>query len=455
MTPPEPSPLTLRSVFTSRAIAACFDDAALIAGMLAFERALARAEGACGVIPAAAANRIDAALHDVPIDVPRLVEEARRAGTIAIPFVKHITAHVAKTDDEASRFVHWGGTSQDVVDTALVLGATRATKLFLERWQSLGDALATLCDSHRSTPTLARTLLQPAAAIPFGFRVATWLDAMTRTRAFLRHAADDARVIQFGGASGVLASLGAGGSDVAEQLARELDLRVPSTPWHGIRDRVARLGAELAIACEVTAKIGLDVALLMQPGIGEAFEPDAPGRGGSSALPHKRNPVGAMYAREAGLRAPGLLAGLVAGTGGELERGLGQWQTQFWTLGELFASAGSGVEAMVEVIEGLRLDTDAMLRNLAATRGFVYAEALSMKIAETLGKSAAHARVEALCRDALSTGRSLEQALRADVDLAALVPPEVAAQIFDPASQFGASAAMIDRALVAWRSKET
>jgi 3-carboxy-cis,cis-muconate cycloisomerase len=454
MTGPD-SFVSLRSVFASPAIAACFDDAALIASMLAFERALARAEGACGVIPEAAAKRIDIALEDAPIDVPALVIEARRAGTLAIPFVKRITAHVAKTDEAASRFVHWGGTSQDVVDTALVLCATRATARLLERWQALGDALAALCDSHRDTPTLARTLLQPATPVPFGFRVATWIDAMTRTRGSLRRAVNDAGVIQFGGASGVLASLGSRGNEVAERLASELGLRVPSTPWHGIRDRVARLGAELAIGCEITAKIGFDVALLMQPGIDEAFEPEAPGRGGSSALPHKRNPVGAMYAREAGLRAPGLLASLIAGTGGELERGLGHWQTQFWTLGELFVAAGSGVDAMLEVIEGLRTDTGAMLRNLAATRGFVYAEALSMAIAGTLGKAAAHARVEALCRHAQSSGQTLEQALRADAELGALVPPDTARDVFDPASQFGASAAMIDQALHAWRSKES
>ena len=454
MTPTDSS-VTLRSVFTSRAIAACFDDAALVGGMLAFERALARAEGACGAIPATAARHIDASLEDAAIDIPLLVGEARRAGTLAIPFVKHITRHVAKRDEIASRFVHWGGTSQDAIDTALVLCATRATTLFLARWQALGDRLAALCDAHRSTPTLARTLLQPATPVPFGFRVATWLDATTRTRSSLRHAADELGVIQFGGASGVLASLGSHGTAVADRLAAELGLRVPSTPWHAIRDRVGRLGAELAIACGITAKIGYDIALLMQPEIGEAFEPDAPGRGSSSALPHKRNPVGAMYAREAGLRAPGLLANLVAGTSGELERGLGQWQTQFWTLGELFAAAGSGVEAALEVIEGLRTDADAMLHNLTAMRGFVYAEALSTKMATKLGKVEAHARVEALCRQAQSNGKSLVEALRADPELAALVPPEVAAEIFAPASQFGASAAMIDRTLAAWHSKET
>ena len=445
---------TLRNVFASTSIAACFDDAALVRSMVEFERALARAEGACGVIPAAAAERIDSVLSHASVDVARIAADARGAGTLAIPFVKQLTASVAAVDEEASRYVHWGGTSQDVVDTALVLCARRASGLLLDRWQSLGDALAVLCEAHRSTPVLARTLLQPATAVPFGFRVATWLDGVGRSRAALRWAIDEAAVIQFGGASGVLASLDANGETVAARVASELDLRVPTLPWHAMRDRVARLGAELAIVCQVAAKIGLDVALLMQPEIGEAFEPDAPGRGGSSALPHKRNPVGAMYAREAALRAPGLLANLIAGIGGELERGLGQWQTQFWTLGELFGAAGSAAEAMVEVVNGLRPDSAAMLHNLEATRGFVHAEALSLKLAETLGKAVAHVRVDALCRRAQSSGRTLEQALDDDPELASLVPPGVARALFQPASQYGASQAMIDRALDAWR-KET
>lgn len=454
MTSPKPSDPTLRSLFASQAIAACFDDGALLHGMLAFERALARAEGALGVIPAQAAARIDALLAGVQIDVPTLVADARRAGTLAIPFVKLITQHVARDDADASRYVHWGGTSQDVVDTALVLSTRRAAALLLSRCDTLGDALAGLADAHRETPMLARTLLQPATAIPFGFRVATWLDALTRTRAALRVAIDDASVVQFGGASGVLASLGPRGIEVAQRLASELGLRVPATPWHALRDRVSRLGSELALLTQVAGKIGYDVALLMQPEIAEALEPAEAGRGGSSALPHKRNPVGAMYAREASLRVPGLVANLMLATGGELDRGLGQWQTQFWTVGELFAAAGSAIDAMVEVIGGLRVEAGAMRRNVDATRGLVYAEALSVKLAETLGKAAAHTRVEALGRAAQASGRSLDEALRADAELAAIVPPDVAARIFQPASQFGSSAAMIDRALADWRDRE-
>ena len=446
--------MTLRELFSSAEITACFDDDALVKGMLAFERALARAEGACGAIPVQAAARIDEVAGSAKFDIRALVGEARRAGTLAIPFVRHLTAQVEKVDPEASRYVHWGATSQDVLDTALVLSAKRASLLLLARWDRLGDALARVADAHRDTPTVARTLLQPATPVPFGFKAAGWLDAVTRTRASLRRASQESAVIQFGGASGVLAPLAAKGPQVAATLARELDLATTATPWHGVRDRVARLGAEVGIACEVTAKLGLDIALLMQPEIGEVFEPAGEGRGGSSALPHKRNPVGSMFAREAGLRAPGLVANLVAGVPGEHERGLGQWQTQFWTLGELFCAAGSGADAMIEVSTGLTIDTEAMRRNLDATRGFVYAEALTMALAGTLGKVAAHARVEALCRRAQSRIEALQQALEQDPELSKVIPPDVAARIFEPSSQFGSAAHMIDRALDAWRNKD-
>ena len=325
--------------------------------------------------------------------------------------------------------MHWGATSQDVLDTALVLCAREASRRLLDEWDRLGDALAALADAHRATPTVARTLLQPATPVPFGFKVAVWLDAVTRTRLALQRASTIAPCCNSGArAACSRRSVRRGRSGGPPRAGARF--ATTATPWHGVRDSVARLGAELGIACEVTAKIALDVALLMQPEIGEAFEPAAWGRGGSSALPHKRNPVGSMFAREAGLRAPGLVANLVAGVPGEHERGLGQWQSQFWTLGELFAAAGSGVEAMIEVFSGLTVDTDAMRRNLDAMRGFVYAEALTMVLAGSLGKAHAHARVEALCRDAQAEGGTLQQALAQDAELSKPCRPTSLARTF-------------------------
>ena len=443
----------LRSMFASAGIADCFSDTALLEAMLAFERALARAQARCDVIPHTAADGIEAAATSMRFDAEALARQARRAGTLAIPFVKQLTAHVAAHDDEAARYVHWAATSQDVQDSALALQLRKATARLVDDLDRTGDAAARLADAHRATPMAARTLLQVASPVPFGWKAAVWLDALTRARASLVRAAREAAVLQFGGASGVRSALGDRGDDVASALSQLLDLPLPDVAWHGVRDRIARLGAELGIVCGVLGKVAGDVALLMQPEVAEAFEPTGAGRGGSSALPHKRNPVGSMLAREAGWRAPALVSTLMVEIAGEHERGLGQWQSQFWTLGELYDAAGSAAASMVEVLEGLTIDADAMRRNLDALRGFVYAEGVSMALAASLGKAAAHARVEALCRECDIAGTTLREALDADPELAALLPQARRDELFAPERQFGSAATMIDRALAAWRTR--
>lgn len=443
----------LRDMLASKAIAACFSDAALVEGMLAFERGLAVAEAACGIVPRSAADAIESASRSTSFDFDALAGEARTAGTLAIPLVKRLTEHVAGHDPEAARYVHWGATSQDVQDTATALAIRRASERLALDVERIGDALARLVEAHRATPMAARTLLQIAAPVPFGWKAAVWLDAVARVRSELARAAREAAVLQFGGATGVRASLGSQGEAVAQALSQALQLPLPDVAWHAIRDRIARLGAELGVACGVLAKIAGDVALLMQSEVGEAFEPAGEGRGGSSAMPHKRNPVGAMLAREAAIRAPALVGTLVAEIAGEHERGLGQWQGQFWTLGELFMATGSAAEAMVEALEGLTIDAGAMQRNLEAMHGLVYAEALSMALAQSLGKSAAHARVEALSKRAQRERKTLRQALEQDAELAALVPEAERDRLFSPWSQFGSADAMIDRALAAWRNR--
>lgn len=446
--------MALRNIFASQPIAACFDDASLLAAMLAFERALAKAEASVGMIPQTAADGIDAVSRSIEFDIAALVSEARRAGTLAIPFVKHLTAYVASHDAAAAWYVHWGATSQDVQDSALALQVCKAGALLDASIERLGDGVARLADTHRATPVASRTLLQIATPVPFGWKVAVWLDALVRVRAELRRGVDEASMLQFGGASGVRAALGAQGDAIAEFVAEELGLALPTFAWHSLRDRIARLGAELGITCEVLAKIAGDVALLMQPEVGEAFEPTGAGRGGSSALPHKRNPVGSMLAREAGLRAPALVATLMAGIGGEHERGLGQWQSQFWTLGELFIATGSAADAMLEVIEGLSVDANAMQRNLDAMRGLVYAEALSLALGARMGKEAAHQRVEVLCKRAAAEGATLQQALANDKALAGMISDMERERVFDPKNQFGSANTMIDAALAAWRDGE-
>jgi len=449
----------LRGLFAAEPVSRHFRDEALIAAMARFEAALAQALADVGLAPRAAADRIAACCHALepggPLAAEALVPAARRAGTLAIPFVRALTDAVARDDPEAARWVHWGATSQDVIDTALALQADAAGRVLLAAITRVGDRLAALADAHRGTMMTARTLLQPAAPVPFGWKAAVWLSPLPRLRRHLGRALEDLRVIQFGGAVGTRAALGGAGDRLAEALAARLGLADPGLAWHAPRDRVARLGAELALTAGAFAQVGRDLSLMMQSEVGEAFEPSGEGRGGSSAMPHKRNPVGSMLALQAGLRAPGLAATLLAQQAGEHERGLGTWQADWWTLGALFECAGSAAAAIGEALDGLRVDPAAMLANLRRTRGFVHAEAVTVALAAALGKPRAHALMEQVCHEAIDRGlelaQALEAALQADPALAAALPPEIRAPLFDPGAQRGDADAMIDRTLAAWR----
>jgi len=475
----------LRGIFASDSVSRHFDDDALLAAMARFEAGLVAALADAGVAPRAAADRIAAvcarigardhgarvasgvpgltatapeapgpADHADPFDPAVLAPAARRAGTLAIPFVRALTEAVAREDADAARWVHVGATSQDVADTALALAAAAAGAGLQAQLDRAGDRLASLADAYRVTPMTGRTLLQPATPVTFGWKAACWLSPLPRLRGGLGHALEAARVLQLGGAGGTRAALAGRGDAVAAALAARLGLADPGIAWHGSRDRIARLGAELALVAGAMARIGRDLSLLMQGEVGEVFEPSGDGRGGSSAMPHKRNPVSAMLALQAGLRAPGLAATLLAQQAGEHERGLGTWQADWWTLGALFECAGSATEAIGEALDGLRIDPAAMADNLARTRGFVYAEAVSVALSATLGRSGAHAAMERICDDALARGRTLAQAVddatRADPALAAALPDEVLTRLFDPLHQLGDTGSMIDRALHDW-----
>ncbi|MFZ9406384.1 MAG: 3-carboxy-cis,cis-muconate cycloisomerase [Burkholderiaceae bacterium] len=456
-------PTQLRDQFASDPVSRHFDDAALIAAMARFEAALALAQADAGLIGRQQAECIAAvclALDGTtppaaPFDAPSLVPAARRAGTLAIPFVKALTVAVAARDAEAARWVHWGATSQDVIDTALTLQAQAAGREVLAQIARTGDRLADLALAHAATPMVGRTLLQAATPITFGWKVAGWLSPLPRLQRSLAQALEDAAVLQLGGAAGTRAALNGQGDAVAEAMSRRLGLNDPPMAWHASRDRIARLGCELAMVAGAMAHVGRDISLLMQPEVGEVSEPSGEGRGGSSAMPHKRNPVGSMLALQAGLRAPGLAATLLGQQMGEHERGLGSWQGDWWTLGELFECAGSATEAIGECIEGLQVDVAAMHDNLDRTRGFVHAEAVTIALGKTLGKPAAHALMEQVCGQAMAHGQSLRDALSAargsDPVLASALSESRLIELFDPAPQRGDAQSMIERVVRHWR----
>lgn len=456
-------PSQLRDQFASDPVSRHFDDAALIAAMARFEAALALAQADAGLIGREQAECIASVCFALdgttpptaPFDAASLVPAARRAGTLAIPFVKALTAAVASRDVDAARWVHWGATSQDVIDTALALQIQAAGREVQAQLARAGDRLAELALAHAATPMVGRTLLQSATPITFGWKVAGWLSPLPRLQRSLAQALDDAAVLQLGGAAGTRAALNGQGDAVAQAMAQRLGLEDPPMAWHASRDRMARLGCELALVTGAMAHIGRDISLLMQPEVGEVVEPSGAGRGGSSAMPHKRNPVGSMLALQAGLRAPGLVATLLGQQMGEHERGLGSWQGDWWTIGGLFECAGSATEAIGECIEGLQVDVAAMHENLERTRGFVHAEAVTIALGKTLGKSAAHALMEQVCQQALERGQNLRDALcaarLADPALAAALPESHLAELFDPAAHRGDAQRMIERVVRQWR----
>lgn len=348
--------LSLELLFADEVCAGLLSDEKFLAAMARFEAALARVSA-----PAAHAETIARVCESARFDAAALAREGR-AGTLAIPFVKALTAQVAAVSEDAAKHVHAGATSQDVIDTAVVLCLKPALARIDELTVRLGDAAAKLAENR--TPIAARTLLQPALAVPFGWKAAMWLAPISRCLIALRRAADEACVLQFGGPSGTLSSFGESGAKASAALADALGIGRNIVPWHSARDRFARLGAELAILAGAAGKIGRDVALLMQREVGEAAEGAKAGRGGSSSMPHKRNPALSMLALEAAQRAPGLASTLIGQLTTEHERGLGQWQSQWFTLRELACGTASGVAAMADALEGLEVNERAMRRNL-------------------------------------------------------------------------------------------
>nr|WP_276039706.1 lyase family protein [Sphingomonas sp. GM_Shp_1] len=341
---------------------AVFDDHATIAHACAFEVALARAEAAHGVIAPELAAAIVAGVDPARIDPAALAEEAALAGTLAIPLVARLRAMVG---GEAGGAVHRGATSQDVADTVLMLQVRSAHRLLRADGRRVRDALAAQARNHAERAAIGRTLLQDAMPVSFGLRLAQAARATDDALAMLDAAVADHARLQLGGAVGTRAGMNGQGAAIAADMAEALGLGT-AAPWHARRTGVAAIGAALGILIGALGKVARDVALLAQNGIGEAREPLVAGRGGSSAMAHKRNPTGCQVALSAATRAPGLVATLLAGMPQEQERALGGWQAEGPVLADLFLLASGSAAALAVVAEGLEVDEAAIARNLAA-----------------------------------------------------------------------------------------
>ncbi len=444
-----PALTLLGPLFASDAMAAVFNDRARLQAMLDFEAALAHAEASVSLFPAAAAASIARACKADLLDIAALARDTAQAGNPAIPLVKQLTALVAKHDAAAARFVHWGATSQDAIDTGLVLQVRAALTRVEPDLQRLTAALAALADTHAKTVMIGRTLLQQAVPVTFGLKAAGWLAAVERTRAQLAEAGRAAQVLQFGGAAGTLAALGDRGLDVAAALANELDLVLPELPWHGHRDRLVDLAAALGLLVGTLGKMARDLSLLMQTEVAEAFEPAGQGRGGSSTMPHKRNPIACAVALAAATRVPNLVATLLAAMPQEQERGLGGWHAEWETLPEIFLLASGALHHMADAIAGLTLDPKRMRENIEAARGLVMAEAVTMALADRIGRQEAHHLVEAACRRALAEGAHLRDALAREPAVMAHLTPDALGRLFAPESYLGMAERLVQRVLAA------
>jgi len=426
------------------------DDEAYLQHMLDREAALARAEAATGVIPANAAGSITKACKASSFDLADLAEAAARSGNLAIPLVKALTANV---DADAARYVHWGATSQDVIDTAGMLTLRAAIDALLPDLDRAIAGFAKLAHQHRNTAVVARTWLQHALPMPFGLKLAEYAAALHRSRTRLQRLRSEGLALQFGGAAGTLAALGDKGLPVAEKLAQELKLPLPDAPWHTHRDRIAEAASVFAVLTGTCGKIARDVSLMMQTDVAEAFEPSGEGRGGSSTMPHKRNPVAAATALAAATMAPNLAATIFAAQVQDHERSAGPWQAEWPTLPNLLLVTSGALTAIVDIAEGLQVDVARMRANLEATGGLIMAEAVAMALAEKIGKSEAHHLVEAASKKAVTEKKGLRDMLTKDPKVTAHLSADKLAKLFEPMAYQGASQALIDRLLASLEKK--
>ncbi|MGA8557613.1 MAG: 3-carboxy-cis,cis-muconate cycloisomerase [Candidatus Acidiferrales bacterium] len=437
----------LDPLFTTEAAREIFSDRRRLQGMLDFETALARALARTGVAPSHSAAPIEAQCNAELFALDHLAQEAALAGNLAIPLVKALTEAVAKSDEKAAGFVHLGATSQDAIDTGLILQLRDALDGMIRELATLSDALARVADAHRSTLLAGRTWLQQASPVTFGLKAAGWLDAVDRHRARLAEARKKVSVLQFGGAAGNLAALADNGPAVSRALAEELKLELPSIPWHTHRDRLAEVAATLGLLVGTLGRIARDISLMAQTEVNELLEPAAPGKGGSSTLPHKRNPVGCAVILAAAVRVPSLVSTMLSAMVQEHERGLGGWHAEWETLPEIFLLAAGALSHMTQIVQGLEIHEAKMAENLAATHGLILAEAVAIALAKKLGRASAHKLIEKVSHQVLESGRSLQDALLQDKEVRAHLSPVEIDKLMDPRNYTGSAHAMIDRVL--------
>lgn len=424
-------------------MAAAVDDEAWLQAMLDVEAALARAEARVGLIPESAAAAIQECCRADRFDIERLGEEAAAAASPVVPLVRHL---VAIAPPEAAEYVHLGATSQDVIDTAMMLVARRALDIIAADLDGLADACAGLAARHRQTLMAARTLLQQALPITFGLKAAGWLQGVDDAAEGLRAWRERRLAVQLGGAAGSLAAFGDQGLVVVAGLASELDLPEPPVSWHTARGRVAELGAALAVTAGAAGKIALDVALLSQTEVAEVVEP-APG--GSSTLPQKRNPVASVEVAAAHRGVTAQAGLLLGGLAQEHERAAGALQAEWPSLSEALRLTGGAVSRTRTMLEGLAVDGARMRANLELSGPPLMAESVATALTPALGRQKAQQLVREAAGRAGKDGSGFEAALMGQPEVREVLGTSGMEAALDPRAYLGSTQALIDRALAA------
>jgi 3-carboxy-cis,cis-muconate cycloisomerase len=437
-------------VFARGPVAAQVDDRAMLRALLDAEAALARASAAAGVIPAAAATAIAACCDAGRFDVDALGRASAAAGNPVVPLVAALTEQLP---EEAAGHVHQGATSQDVLDTAASLVAHRALGPLLGDLAAAAGACAGMAHAHRGSVLAGRTLLQQAVPVTFGLKAAGWLVGLDETRRRLAEVRRRELAVQLGGAAGTLAGFGDRGLQVLAGFAAGLGLAEPTMPWHAVRARPAALAGALGACAGVLGKVARDVVLLAQDEVAEVREgggdPPAARRGGSSAMPHKRNPVAAVAVTACAARVPGLVATMLAAMPQEHERAAGGWHAEWEPQRELLRLVGAAASWGRELLEHLEVDPDRMRANLDAAGGLPLAAAAAAALAGPLGRRRAREAVEAASRRAAEEGRPLREVLLASPEVAGRLDAADLDRALDPAAQLGAAGELVDRALAA------
>ena len=415
--------------------------------MLRFEAALANAQAKHGIIPAEAAPPIGSNCIAGKINMEDLISDSAMEGNIAIPLIRQLTQLVRSVSPKAAGFVHFGATSQDLIDSAAMIQIKKAAEFMMYDLDRLVNRLVSITKTHRATLMVGRSFMQHARPITFGFKTAGWLGPMVRSKFDMQEMIREDFVLQFGGAVGTLSAMNEKGILLSKSIAESLGLKNPQRPWHTQRDRLASIGATFGILAGNIAKIAKDISLLSQTEIAELTESSQLGRGGSSTMPQKSNPVGCICILANTIRIPALVSTLFSTMSQDHERATGEWHAEWQTLTDIVQLTAGALNKAAELLDGLEINSGQMLHNLELTRGLIYAENISLALVQFLGRLEAHELIAGACREAKSGKAHLKEICMNHPVISKWLKKGEIENLFDPAHSLGHSDEFIDSVL--------